>query len=50
MMTNVRRIQRYLEAWIKQENEQMKFQKQQECSLEQLSVSFFAFLNVFFAV
>ena len=41
MITNVRRIQCYLEAMIKKENEQ-------ECSQEQASVSFFAFLKVIF--
>jgi hypothetical protein len=41
MMTNVRRIQRYLEAKIKKENEQ-------DCSQEQPSVSLFAFLNSIF--
>ncbi len=44
MTTNVRRIQRYLEAKIKLENEQMKVQKEQECSQEQPSVSFFVCL------
>jgi len=48
MMTNVRRIQRYLEARIKQENEQMKLQNEQDCSQKHQSVSFFAFLNVIF--
>jgi len=37
MMTNVRRIHRYLEARVKQ-----------ECSQDQSSVSFFAFLNAIF--
>jgi hypothetical protein len=41
MMTNVRRIQRYLEAKIKKENEQY-------CSQEQASVSLFVFLNTIF--
>lgn len=41
MMTNVRRIQRYLETKIKQENEQ-------EGSQEQVSVSLFVFLNAIF--
>jgi hypothetical protein len=44
MITNVRRIQRYL----KLENEQKKVQKEQECSLEQPSVSFFASLKAIF--
>lgn len=41
MITNVRRIQRYLEAKIQME-------KEQECSQEQPSVSFFVFLNTIF--
>ena len=41
MTTNVRRIQRCLEAKIKLENAQMKVQKEQECSQEQPSASFF---------
>jgi Transposase DDE domain/Transposase domain (DUF772) len=48
MITNVRRIQRYLEARLKLENEQKKGQKEQECSLEQPSVSFFASLTAMF--
>ena len=44
MITNVRRIQRYL----KLENEQKKAQKEQECSQEQPSVSFFASLKAVF--
>jgi hypothetical protein len=48
MTTNVRRIQRYLEARIKLENEQKKGQKEQECSQEQPSVSFFASLTAIF--
>lgn len=48
MITNVRRIQRYLEAKIKLENKQMKLQKEQECSQEQSSVSFFVLLNAIF--
>lgn len=40
MTTNVRRIQRYLEAKIKLENEPMKVLKEQECSQKQPSVSF----------
>ena len=47
--TNVRRIQRYLEAKTKLENEQKKAQKEQECSQEQLSVSFFAYLKTIFS-
>lgn len=49
MITNVRRIQRYLEAEIKLENEQKKAQKEQECSQEQPSVSFFASLKAVFS-
>ena len=45
MTTNVRRIQRYLEARIKLENEKKKAQKEKECSQEQPSVSFFASLK-----
>jgi hypothetical protein len=48
MITNVRRIQRYLEAKIKLENEQIKLQKEQDCSQEQPSVSFIVFLNTIF--
>jgi hypothetical protein len=48
MTTNVRRIQRYLEAKIKLENEHMKVQKEQECSQEQPSVSFFVYLKAIF--
>lgn len=48
MITNVRRIQRYLEAKIQLENEQMKVQKEQECSQEQPSVSFFVLLKAIF--
>jgi hypothetical protein len=48
MTTNVRRIQRYLEARIKLENEQKKAQKEQECSQEQPSVSFIASLKAIF--
>ena len=44
MTTNVRRIQRYLEAKLKLENAQMKVQKEQECSQEQPSASFFVCL------
>jgi hypothetical protein len=45
MTTNVRRIQRYLEAMIMLDNEQKKAQKEQECSQKQPSVSFFAYLK-----
>lgn len=48
MMTNVRRIQRYLEAKLKLEIEQMKLQKEQDCSQEQPSVSFFVSLKAIF--
>ncbi len=48
IITNVRRIQRYQQTKTKLENEQMKVQREQECSQEQLSVSFFASLkNIF---
>ena len=43
--TNVRRIQRYLEAKTKRENEQKKASNEQECAQGQLSVSFFASLK-----
>jgi hypothetical protein len=42
LVSNVCRIQRYLEAKTKLENEQMKALKGQECSQEQPSLSFFA--------
>jgi hypothetical protein len=48
MTTNVRRIQRYLEARINLEKKQMKLQKEQECTQEQTSVSFFVSLNAIF--
>jgi hypothetical protein len=48
MITNVRRIQRYLEAEIMLENKQKKAQMEQECSQEQPSVSFFASLKTIF--
>jgi hypothetical protein len=48
MITNVRRIQRYLEAKIKLENEQMKDQREQECPQEQPFVSFFVSLKAIF--
>ena len=48
MMTNVRRIQRYLEAKLKLEIEQMKLQKEQDCSQEQPFVSFFISLKAIF--
>jgi len=48
MTTNVRRIQRYLEARINLEKKQMKSQKEQECTQEQTSVSFFVSLNAIF--
>lgn len=41
MMTNVRRIQRYLEAKI-------RLEKDQDCSQQQPSVSLFSFLNAIF--
>lgn len=45
MITNIRRIQRYLESKIELENEQMKLQEEQEVSLEQPSISLFFFQN-----
>ena len=48
MITNVRRIQRFLEAEIKLENEKMKAQREQECSQEQPSISFFDSLKAIF--
>ena len=48
MITNVRRIQRFLQAKTKLENEQMKAKREQECSQEQLSVSFFPYLKYIF--
>jgi hypothetical protein len=50
MVTNVRRIQHYLEVKTKRENEQMEVQKEQECSPEQPSVSFFISLRAIFCV
>jgi hypothetical protein len=44
--TNVRRIQRYLDAKTKRENELKKASNEQECAQGQLSVSFFASLKV----
>jgi len=48
MLTNVRRIQCYLAAKIKLENEQKKAQREQECSQELPSISFFASLKAIF--
>ena len=48
MTTNVRRIQRYLDAKIKLENEQMKAQNGVKCSQEQSLVSFFVSLKTIF--
>ncbi|MEN6481879.1 MAG: transposase [Anaerolineaceae bacterium] len=48
MMTNVRRIQRYLEARVKLEIEQMKLQKEQECSQEHTPTSFLVYLTAIF--
>jgi len=45
MAANIRRIQRYLDARIKQENEQKTVQKEQKCSQEQPMVSFINFSN-----
>ncbi len=47
-ITNIRRIQRYLEAKIKLENDQMKAQKERGCSQERPSVSFCLFLKANF--
>jgi hypothetical protein len=44
---NIRRIQRYLVAKIKLENEQKRVSNEQECAPEPLSVSFFAPLKTF---
>jgi len=49
MIANVRRIQRFLVVKIKLENEQKKAQKEQECSHEQLAISFFASLKAIFS-
>ena len=48
MITNVRRIQRFLEAEMKLENEKMKALREQGCSREQPSISFFASLKAVF--
>ena len=48
MTANIRRIQRYLEAKTKLENEQMMEKREQKCSQEQLQVSFFVFLKTIF--
>ena len=48
LVSNVRRIQSYLEARTKLENDQMKAQTGQPCSQEQPSVSFFASLKLIF--
>jgi len=48
LVTNAHRIQRYLVAKIKLENEQMKAQTEQECSQERHSVVFFASLKAVF--
>lgn len=47
-VANVRRIQRYLEAKRKLENDQMKTLKEKEGFQEQPSVSFYVFLNAAF--
>ena len=44
MMANISRIQRYLEAKTKLENEQKKIQNEQQCPSGSFSVSFFAWL------
>ena len=48
LASNVRRIQRYLDARIKLENEQMKALIEQELSQDKSSNSFFVFLNTIF--
>jgi len=48
MVSNVRRIQRYLEIRIKLENEKMKAIIEQERSQDKSSTSFFVFLNAIF--
>lgn len=48
MTANIRRIQRYLDATKKLENEQKMLKREQKCPQEQPSVSFFVFLNAFF--
>lgn len=50
MITNVRRIQRYLEAKIRLENEQIMTLLEQERLQEESSISFFVFLNAIFRV
>jgi hypothetical protein len=45
MMANVSRIQRYLEAKNKPENEQKRVRNEQQCPQEPFAVSFFAWLN-----
>ena len=48
LLSNVRRIQRYLEAKLLAEYELNNTHKGQECSQDQQSVSFFASLKVAF--
>jgi hypothetical protein len=48
LMSNVRRIQRYLEAKIELENEPKKVQESQECPQVKPLASFFALLKPFF--
>ena len=48
MITNTRRIQRYLEARLKLEIEQMKLQKERESSQEQRPTSFLVYLTAIF--
>jgi len=48
LATNAHRIQRYLVAKIKAENEQNIAPKEQECSQEQSPISFFASLKAIF--
>ena len=49
MTANIRRIQRCLEARTKLENEKNTAQREQECSHEQPSVSFFASIVAIFS-
>ena len=48
MTANIRRIQRYLEAKIKLEKEQMMEKREQECPQEGHQVAFFVFLKTVF--
>ncbi len=50
MTVNIRRIQRYLEARMKLENEPKTIQSEQICPQDKPLVSFFVFLNAFIQV